>query len=71
MAEIIHGVKFEAVRVQPGWCVVIIPPNAGRVELHDFQTEAGAKAWINVNARNWSNEYIRGPSDWPIMSNPK
>jgi hypothetical protein len=42
-----HQVSFEAARVAGGgWCVEIRCPNGGKVELHDFQTEAGAKAWI-------------------------
>jgi hypothetical protein len=71
VAKIIGNIKFEAVRASSGWCVVIIPPAAGRIEFHDFRTEAGAKAWIKANARNWVIEYIKRASEWPTISNPK
>jgi hypothetical protein len=69
MVEIIQGISFGAIRVSQGWCVVIISPNGGRVEIHDFQSEAGAKAWIKVNARQWAADYSKNPSERPMMSN--
>jgi hypothetical protein len=62
MAPVVyHHVSFEAARVAGGWCVQIRCPNGGKVELHDFQTEAGAKTWIAANARGWAADYMTRP----------
>jgi hypothetical protein len=55
---IYYHVSFEAARVADGWCVEIRCPNGAKVELYDFQTEAGAKAWIAENAKRWAAEYV-------------
>ena len=71
MAEIVHNVKFEPIQTKVGWCVAITPPSGGRCELHDFQTEAGAKAWISANARSWIIGFVEKPREGPIWSNPR
>lgn len=53
----ISGIRFCVKRGQHGWFVQIFLPNGASVRIHDFQTEAGAKAWIRVNARNWAKKY--------------
>ena len=60
------GVGFEVKRAPTGWFVVVTCPNGARVEMHDFQSEAGAKAWIKVNARTWTLTYL-SPLEFPSV----
>ena len=57
MAEVVYGIKFEVIRSPTGGYVTITAPNGTIVELHDFQSEAGAKIWIKVNARKWAKDH--------------
>jgi hypothetical protein len=56
MAERAHELKFEVLRDEDGsgWYVSISRPNAGNVRIYDFQSEAAAKMWIKVHAREWT-----------------
>ena len=52
-------VGFDTKRTPAGWCVVVTCPNGIQIEFHDFQSEAGAKAWILTNARQWAMSYMK------------
>jgi hypothetical protein len=65
-----YHVSFDAVRVAGGWCVEIGCPNGAKVELHDFQTEAGAKAWIAANAKRWAAEYVTQSASGEVGRRP-
>jgi hypothetical protein len=58
MAERAHDLKFEVLRDENGcgWYVRISRPNAGNVQIYDFQSEAAAKVWIKVHMREWIND---------------
>jgi hypothetical protein len=56
--ETVHGIAFSVRRDCGGWYVTITPRNGTIIEWHDFQSEAGAKTWIKVNARQWSVVYL-------------
>lgn len=56
--ETVHGIAFSVRRGCGGWYVTITPRNGTIIEWHDFQSEAGAKTWIKVNARQWSVAYL-------------
>jgi hypothetical protein len=56
--ETVHGIAFSVRRGSGGWYVTITPRNGATVEWHDFQSEAGAKTWIKVNARQWSVTFL-------------
>jgi hypothetical protein len=58
MAEHIHDLKSEVLRDEDGygWYVRISRPNAGNVRIYDFQSEAAAKVWIKVHAREWTKD---------------
>jgi len=56
--ETIHGIAFSVQRGRGGWYVTITLRNGTTVEWHDFQSEAGAKTWIKVNARRWCADYL-------------
>jgi hypothetical protein len=66
-----YYVSFEVARVAGGWCVEIRCPSGGKVELHDFQTEAGAKAWIAANARGWAAECMTRPLSGKVGKPPR
>jgi hypothetical protein len=57
-SETVHGIAFSVRRGCGGWYVTITPRNGTIIEWHDFQSEAGAKTWIKVNARQWSEAYL-------------
>lgn len=69
MAETFNGIVFDVIRLATGWIVLITLPNGAHVELHDFQSEAGAKTWIKVNARAWATGYLTQPINRRMMSN--
>lgn len=48
-----EGFSFQIEMADVGWLVRIVCPNGVKVEHHDFQTQAGAKMWVRVNARSW------------------
>jgi hypothetical protein len=51
--------KFDPRRAATGWYVLVTCPNGAHVELHDFHSEAGAKAWIRVSAKHWIQDYLK------------
>lgn len=56
-AQLKELISMVVQRAATGWCVVILLPKDQRVELHDFQTEAGAKAWIRNHGQKWIEGY--------------
>ncbi|MFO1126262.1 MAG: hypothetical protein U1E25_14005 [Methylocystis sp.] len=56
--HVICGIEFDIARSPTGWFGLITFPNGARVEIHDFETEAGVKAWIRVNARDLALNYL-------------
>jgi hypothetical protein len=58
-----YGTRFDTKRTATGWCVVVTCPNGVHIEFHDFQSQAGAKAWIAAYARQWAMNYMK-PSEY-------
>jgi hypothetical protein len=54
---ILGDTRFELIKEPEdvsGCYVRISRAGAGPVEVHDFQTRAAARSWVQVNARVWT-----------------